>query len=365
MNEMIGSVPELDGAAVIAFKIGENAGAKRHMNGEPFRHMTISDGRPEEVVTIDIEEASHMAPGVPSGHPQSGDVKANAAGRAEAQTGNRPDGTPPAERGDENEYLSVLESAAFTLREAMSVCFASATVLFNELEDIKKSETLPYLAMIKHNQYKLLHLTQNIECILTAGKGKRRAGPTDLNRLCSNLVGTISSLLAGSGIGFLFFSRCEHAVISADYMHIELMLLNLFCDSIKRVPEGGEIVLVLCENSGSIMLNISVCGYETAACFPDDTAGRSKPEERFKIFGGAGLGMVSAIRIAELYNGNIFMNMQESGVKTISVVLPGGCEQCEDTLPQTCIYSEDSMNRVLAGLSDVLDYTHFMGLYES
>ena len=368
MNEMIGSMPKHDGAAVIASKSGEktglDAGAKRLLDGKPFRYMSITDSELEGVVTIDTEGAS-FASGISSGYSRLNDADANACLTPE---GNQPDNIGTAECSEEDEYLKVMESVIFTLRETLSVCFASASALFHELEDQKKTETLPYLAMMKHNHYKLLQLTRNIESYLMAGRGPgyTDTGLIELNYLCTNLVGTVASLFYKSGIDFLFISQCEDAVISADYIIFEHMLLCLFCDSIRLISGGGDIILAFSKNDGNSMLNITACGRENGTVNRNNMENSgNKPVEAFGIFGGTDLGTASAMRIVEHYNGNMFINMQENGRRTIGVALPETDADKSSAQPQAGIYSEVAMNRVLAGLADVLDYTHFMGLYEA
>lgn len=252
-----------------------------------------------------------------------------------------------------------LENILVEMRNALSVSFAASSVLSDILKDKKEKKLLVYLAMIRHNQHKLLKVIENIENITAFERGLLylEPEPTNIGILCRDIMGTVSALLPEISIEFR--CRLENIVIMADVAKLEAMLLNLISACIGDMPDGGGIDMVLNKSSGYVIITLICTGEKAEPLRPYGVFGEHENTDIISRYGSSTVGMTAAQSIARLHGGNIYTSFGEDEGVFYSAVLP-------DRLPDDAriirsgIYSSDDMGRILTGLADILDYTHYM-----
>jgi signal transduction histidine kinase len=252
-----------------------------------------------------------------------------------------------------------LEDILVEMRNALSVSIAASSMLSDILKDKKEKKLLVYPAMIRHNQHKLLKLIENIENITAFERNLLflEPEPTNINILCRDIMGTVSALL--SEISFEFRCRIENPLIMADGVKLEAMLLNLISACIKNMPEGRGVDMVLNESPGYVIITL-ICAIDGIKTFrPHEGYEEHENTDFISEPGRSAIGIAAARSIARLHGGNLYTGFGENEGVFYSAAIP-------DRLPDDAriirggIYSSDAMGRILTGLADILDYTHYM-----
>lgn len=253
----------------------------------------------------------------------------------------------------------LLENALVEMRNALSVSFAASSVLSDILKDKKEKKLLVYLAMVKHNQYKLLKLTQNIENLAAFERDRLHLEPepTNISRLCRDIAGTVSALLPEVSFGFRCFH--ENTVIMADGLKLENMLLNLISACVGNMPEGGRIDMVLNKSPGYVIITLLCTGDNIIPLQPYDNPVEYENAGIIPTHYSGVIGMAAARSIARLHSGRIFSSFGAKEGILYSVALPDRPPD-DAEIARGGIHAPDPMSRILTGLSDILDYTHYM-----
>ena len=224
---------------------------------------------------------------------------------------------------------------------------------------IKSKPLSDYLAILNHNYYNLRHNLSNLNTFIALREGSLpfRFTVTDLAKLCSEIVSTVSVICCCRGLDIEFSSRHGELFAYADGEKIERILLNLLSNSIAHTPRGGRIALSL-EKSG-----------DTAYISVDDNGSGIPAHEMTRLFtayerqsilsspdsfrGGLGLGIARSL--AEAHNGAILIESREGEGCSVRLILPLKSERFTCPEAPEPDYVNSGMDLILTELAPVLD----------
>lgn len=256
----------------------------------------------------------------------------------------------------EDEMLRITPHMMNYLRNCATGIKMSADRCFGVRGHERSAET-KYVSVLYHYYYCLIRaITQLDNAVkLEVGEFSLNTVPTDLVKLCYELTDTVSKLSESNGINIKF--ECEETSLIAviDPINIELVLLNLFSNSIKDSPPGGSIVLSLSKSQDNILISL------------DDT-GKGIPKEKLaKVFSinndtfdisdpgtGLGLGLFICGSIIRLHKGVMFIESREDEGTHVRIKLPANENPSVTFKTPEKPYRSVGVSPVLTALSDVL-----------
>ena len=100
------------------------------------------------------------------------------------------------------------------------------------------------------------------------------------------------SMISGRGPEIRFVSRVEPALVLHNAWAWERVLINLFCNSVQAMPQGGTISVDACRKNGNIQI---VVADEGCGIAPELLAVIFDPHVSTKTLGGLGLHIVNSI----------------------------------------------------------------------
>lgn len=255
-----------------------------------------------------------------------------------------------------NNLLSNISSA---IRSSLGVSLAAASLMSDKLVGNSDPEMHKYLAMLKHNQFKLLRLAEKIEDFISdENKILIERQDVDLVLLCSNLLNTVCALTSKLSVTITLRCTQPKLICNVDPIQIERMLLDLISNSLGSTPQGGSIHVSLSASGNLAVLTVSDTGggiedNKMEYLFEDHLREKGFTEPRT-----AGLGMSSVNHIARINSGTVAVTRTSQGT-AVSVSLPLSPENTPAADLQLDLYGSGAMQRVITGLADVLSYESY------
>ncbi len=266
----------------------------------------------------------------------------------------------------DKDTAKLMENISIAMLNTLNVSFSAVDLMMKKLEEKDYSKLDDYLAMLRHTQYSLLYIAQNLGEL---GAGAANEAPytfraVDVNELCGKLADTVSVLTDTTGIT-LTFKKCKtDVVLTADYSKLERMLLNLLANSFLHCDKGGKVTLSVDKNDDYVILAVSDNGHgvsnDTMPILFEDFVREIDGYEPKK---GVGLGISVAESIARMHGGSIIItSSHEKGtVATVSLPRGGSAVLASDIRSD---YDDLKMHNVLTALSSVLDYKKYASAYK-
>ena len=161
-----------------------------------------------------------------------------------------------------SEFEQYLFSMNAMLKESLSVWKIASDLLLPCLETMDSERLKQYAAMMRHNYYALLRITNDNSdlCDIMQEKGFLLATECDIVELCSEITDFVSTMISDRDVKIQFESSTDSFVISADCAKIEQLILKLLSNSLKNTPTGGKILLSLTPAGNRIILTVSDTG---------------------------------------------------------------------------------------------------------
>ncbi len=255
----------------------------------------------------------------------------------------------------------ILRSVGSSMREALNGSMAAAELLSRKLEKDGRESERDYLAVMRHDQHRLLRIAENLTELgeLTLGEAQAGQEVQDLNRLCHDLVDTVSAL---TNRVRLEFTPCrESCGVNGSRDRLEALILNILAYSLQRC-EAGDVIRLRTEkqkDTVSLYLRDNGAGAEgeTVSALCSALAG---DPIRGITQGGAGLGLLVAEGIARLYGGSLLLSAdREAGMEAV-LRLP--CSQTALLRVSTGEYG-GRLRGILTILSEELGRDKYMAPY--
>lgn len=176
---------------------------------------------------------------------------------------------------------------------------------------------------------------------------------TDIVSLCADISGTLKSLGGYGKISFL--SEESHIYAVVDPSLIELMLINLFSNSLKHAGNDCNISLSIKKAQNRIVISMDDDGVgipqeKLANVFSPPAAGN----DLIHTDEDMGLGLFISHSIVQLHGGAMLIESHEGGGVHIRIQLPTGEDESRTLNVPKPEYSGRSIAPILMGLADVL-----------
>ena len=219
----------------------------------------------------------------------------------------------------------MLRNVGSAMREALNGSMAAAELLARKLEKEDRESERDYLAVMRHDQHRLLRIAENLTELgeLTLGEARAEQDVQDLNQICGELVDTVSALTDRVR---LEFAPCgETCAVNGSRDRLEALILNILAFSLQRCGEGDVIRLRTENRKEAVCLYLRDNGAGAEGeTLPTLCCALESDPVRGITQGGAGLGLLVAEGIARLYGGSLLLSAErETGMEAI-LSLPHG-----------------------------------------
>ena len=222
------------------------------------------------------------------------------------------------ETGLSRDTAWLLRNIGSAMREALNGSMAASELLGRRLEKGHLADEQEYLAILRHDQHRLLHIAENLTELGSLALGDVRAETEvqDLDLICAELAETLSAMV---GRVRILYEPCgESCCVNGSRDRLETLILNVIAYSLKRCGEGdtitlrtgrrGEEVCLFFRDSGSGAEGDSIATLYSAL----------EQDPRLGVTqGGAGLGLLVAEGLARLYGGSLMLSAGESGMEAV------------------------------------------------
>ncbi len=255
----------------------------------------------------------------------------------------------------------LLRNVGTAMYEALNGSLAAAEILNRRLEKADRGEEREFLAIMRHDQHKLLRIADNLTLLGSIALGEASAGENaeDLNEICDTLLHTLSTMLPGADIRF---EACrDTCAVTGSANNIESLILNLLAYSLERCRDGGSILLRTERKGETVYLILR----DDCANAPEQSldalySALERDPLRVQDRGGAGLGLLTAESIARLLGGSLMLS-EEPGQGMEAVVSLPRCRTAILRLRQPGYGNR--LRGVLTILSDLLSRDKYMSPY--
>ena len=254
-------------------------------------------------------------------------------------------GTPLASASD------ALTAAGRAIRRPVGAIAAAASALAGALEAEENPARQRQTAELRHNLYRLLRLSDNMEVVGAASI------PLFLRRsdFCSMLREQLPELEDCCRTAGFFLDAelpARPLFLNADEDLLGQTVFNLLSNAMLFSVPGSRLGLSLCENDGRILLRIR----SVPEGNPDAETFRMRPDS-FDPRRGAGLGLIAARRVALLHGGTLVLQTDADSVTAI-LSLPKATGTVFAS-PRIAYRRDTGFDPILIGLSDVLPTSAF------
>jgi signal transduction histidine kinase len=163
---------------------------------------------------------------------------------------------------------------------------------------------------------------------IEAGKLELNSEPVNLPRLIDEVIGTAGQLAEQNNNRLIVEAQENLGAVSADYMRLKQILLNLLSNACKFTKEGEVALRVRKAADGRDLVELAVSdsgigmtAEQQAKLFQDFTQADSLTARRY---GGTGLGLAISRKLARMMGGDVTVTSEPGKGSVFTVRLPGG-----------------------------------------
>ena len=213
----------------------------------------------------------------------------------------------------------LLRNIGSAMREALNGSMAASELLGRRLEKSELADEREYLAILRHDQHRLLHIAENLTELgnLSLGDAERENSVQDLNAICGEIVETVSAMVRR--VSFSFAPCRDTCFVSGSRNRLEALVLNVLAYSLHRCEDGDTITLRTERPEDEVRLFIedNSRGMEGESIATLYSALEQDPLHG-ATQGGAGLDLLVAEGIAGLHGGSLLLSAkQDSGMEAV------------------------------------------------
>jgi signal transduction histidine kinase len=212
---------------------------------------------------------------------------------------------------------------AHDLRNLMTVMIGCAEVMYQQVPPGKADREFRELRQAAERASMLTR-----ELLLAARPASSPRGTVDLNQIVGSAFDTITRL-AGEKIRVRLRVSADPAMVTADVVDVERILLNLALNGRDAMPDGGVLTIetIVVDNPAD---DDSAVGGPHVRMVVSDTGRGMTPEVRARIFEpffttketGTGVGMSSVAFTVRQLQGALSVESQPNGGTSVIVDLP-------------------------------------------
>ncbi len=166
--------------------------------------------------------------------------------------------------------------------------------------------------IMRQNCYRLIRLVNNLIDITKAGSGYIKLNLENCNivSLIRNIANSVSEYGSNNGIDINFSSDEEQVIIACDMEKVERIILNLLSNAIKFTPRKGSVNINVSSDKDEVRISVRDTGIGIPKFkqknlfrrFYQVNSSFTRPNE------GSGIGLSLSKSLAELHNGNLYIN---------------------------------------------------------
>jgi len=262
--------------------------------------------------------------------------------------------------------LPLLENMSRAIMDNLSVSFAASELIAGTAEREQLESLARHNAMLRHEQYKLLNIAENLQelCALEGGEDVLSTSLFELDELCRKVIDTAAALVGERGIELEFSAEGREFVVHADARRVERMLLAVLANSVEGCTAGGRISLSLkkCDGQYEILVQDNGAGIPDSV-YADVFEVFSRPADISGGVRGIGLGLAVARSVALRHGGNLMLQSVEGVGTKVLMTLPAVCPQNVEFHSGGVEYAANPMRPVLAAFARVLSYKYYAPPY--
>ena len=187
------------------------------------------------------------------------------------------------------------------------------------------------LALVRKNALRLKKLVNQLIDFRKAETGnlKLQVSSTDVVDFMEEISLSFRELARINNITFTFNNNLSNRQVYIDRNKMEIVVNNLFSNSIKHVKEGGEVSIHLTENQQYIQIHVVDDGPGIPPHELDQIFERFYQIETQQNYGSSGIGLALAKRLVDLHQGKIDISSQQDHKTEFIVSLPKGKEHLD------------------------------------
>ncbi len=143
--------------------------------------------------------------------------------------------------------------------------------------------------------------------------------PTDLIDLVADVAGAHRRLASAKGVEIVLDSAVPVAEVMVDPVRIREVVANLVVNSLRAMPDGGELRLGVAAGEGSVRIAVTDTGIGLP---PDEVARAFDRFHKGSTSSGSGLGLTISRDLIEAHGGSISIESEPGVGTTVSIELP-------------------------------------------
>ncbi len=255
-------------------------------------------------------------------------------------------------------------SAVFSsLRASMSNIKFSSTCISVLAENEGNEKLLEYVCSLNRSYYRIKRTIDNYTTLsgLADSTLPFCPEPIDLTELCRSTIDTVNTLITKQDVR-IGFNAEPHTRIVADRALIEQLLLNLISNSLSHSHRGGRISISLLRTDASLIIGVDDDGTGIPLDELSRVFDRYRYDTNLSQNQGSGIGLAVVKGIAELHKGTIIVESRGEDMGTsVRVMLSYDIAPVNGknlSAPKEG-YAEQSMQRILTGMSDCLTIDYY------
>lgn len=252
-------------------------------------------------------------------------------------------------------------SVASTVRNLANNINLTTNLIGQYAESHTDEPFVKYFAMLRHNSAQLKRLIRNYSLLNTF---KNDATPfnknvVDLSKLCEDICLEIKSLAVEKGISVIY-TQSGDGLANVDSILISQMLLNLISNSLIHCSSGCTVQVDLKANAQNILLTVK----DDGAGIPSNVLATvfQSYSKSVNLSGGgfnAGIGICVAYAIANLHNGALIIDSQETIGTKVMVQIPKDLQK-RSFNSQKAAYNITMKDSIKTSLSTWLTWKDFI-----
>ncbi len=266
----------------------------------------------------------------------------------------RPMGQTP-----DRETAILLQNLSNTLFNALNDSVAAADLLARRLSQSDNPEELRYLAMLRHDQFRMLRVAENMSELAAIGLGEAvvDARVLDMNTLCADLCRTVAALVGEEKPAPEFVPGSGVVSVLGDSGKLEWMLLNILSNSLTHCGKEDSLRVVLSRRDDQVIITVEDSGSGIGdSVLPTVFEDYLREAELPEVGRGAGLGLSVAAGIAETHGGSLLVTAAPEGGTRVLVRLPANRSL---QLREPRDHYGSGMRRILIALADNLSFEKY------
>jgi signal transduction histidine kinase len=254
---------------------------------------------------------------------------------------------------------SLLTRINSPVREVTGTSLASLQLIKERLSGVDsatRQEILMLMNMLRKSQFQLIRAADNLAEAITTSDKQELLRSTEFNAvniraLVSALITSVKLLFDKGKVNLKYQDNLDDDVITeGNAIRIENMIVNLLSNALMySSPVGSPIEVVLNKRNDEIaidVINFCKISGDTSSFF-------RFCDRKSNAAGSAGLGLSSALKIAQLHGGTILITSDDGKVcvtATLAINRPIRSELNDITAD----YGDEAARRLVIGLSGVL-----------